>query len=65
MQILVNQKPLEVPLNCTLADALQLAQVGGTFATALNQRFVPKAQHMHTALQANDQIDIIVPITGG
>lgn len=57
-----------LPLSPGLTLADLLAQQGiapGAVATALNQRFVPRAARASTALQPGDRITTFEAITGG
>jgi sulfur carrier protein len=65
IKVLINQAPHELPTNATLADALQCVEITPPFAAAVNLQFVPKTQYASHVLQANDQIELIAPITGG
>ena len=65
IQVLINQAPLELPANATLADAVLCVGIAPPFAAAVNLQFVPKTQYASHVLQANDQIELIAPITGG
>lgn len=65
IQVLINQAPYELPSNATLADAVQCLGIAPPFAAAVNLQFVPKTQYASHALRANDQIELISPITGG
>ena len=65
IQVLINQAPHELPANATLADAVKCMGIAPPFAAAVNLQFVPKTQYASHVLQANDQIELIAPITGG
>jgi sulfur carrier protein len=65
IQVLINQAPHDLPANATLADAVQCVGIAPPFAAAVNLHFVPKTQYTSHVLQANDQIELIAPITGG
>jgi len=65
IQVLINQAPHDLPANATLADAVQCVDIAPPFAAAVNLQFVPKTQYASHVLQANDQIELIAPITGG
>ena len=65
IQVLINQAPHELPANATLADAVQCVGIAPPFAAAVNLQFVAKTQYASHVLQANDQIELIAPITGG
>ncbi len=65
IKVLINQAPHELPVDATLADAVQCVGITPPFAAAVNLQFVPKTQYASHVLQANDQIELIAPITGG
>lgn len=65
IQVLINQVPYELPGNATLADAVECIGIAPPFAAAINLQFIPKTQYASHALRANDQIELISPITGG
>ncbi len=65
IKVLINQVPHELPVNATLADAVQCVGITPPFAAAVNLQFVPKTQYASHALQPHDQIELIAPITGG
>ena len=65
IQVHINQAPHDLPANATLADAVQCVGIAPPFAAAVNLQFVPKTQYASHVLQANDQIELIAPITGG
>ena len=65
IKVLINQAPHELPANATLADAVKCMGIAPPFAAAVNLQFVPKTQYASHVLQANDQIELIAPITGG
>ena len=65
IQVLINQAPHARPANATLADAVKCMGIAPPFAAAVNLQFVPKTQYASHVLQANDQIELISPITGG
>jgi len=48
-----------------LSDAIAAADVKPPFAAAVNMQFVPKKNYTSHALQAGDNIELIVPVTGG
>jgi len=65
MDIQVNQVPLSVPEQSTLADALSLFGARPPFAVAVNGEFVARGQHAVRALQAGDKVDVVQPVAGG
>jgi len=40
-------------------------RLDAAMACARNNAFVPRAQWAHTALQPQDKLDVVAPITGG
>ncbi len=65
LTVLINKMAYTLPLHSTLADAVSLAGIKPPFAAAVNLRFVPRGTYGQCKLQANDQIELIAPITGG
>jgi sulfur carrier protein len=66
MKVLINGCQVVVPVQSTLQDALQTQKIAqSVFAVVLNSKLVPRAYYPHTPLEANDEIDIIVPMQGG
>lgn len=65
MDIQVNQTPLSLPEQATLADALSLFGARPPFAVAVNGEFVSRALHAARTLQAGDKIDVVHPVAGG
>jgi sulfur carrier protein len=65
MDIQVNQKPLSLPDQATLADALSAFGARPPFAVAVNGEFVARGQHAQRALLPGDRIDVVHPVAGG
>jgi sulfur carrier protein len=65
MRIIVNQVAYDLPSHSMVADALNAVNAKPPFAVAVNLNFVPKSQYALHALQENDQIEVIAPVTGG
>ncbi|MEO6973631.1 MAG: sulfur carrier protein ThiS [Rhodoferax sp.] len=65
MKITLNKTIHEIQSGATLADALTLLQARPPFAAAVNMQFVPNSHYAQTPLQANDEIEVISPVTGG
>ncbi|MBT2300066.1 sulfur carrier protein ThiS [Variovorax paradoxus] len=65
MNILINDTPQTLPSGATLADALALIQATPPFAAAVNRQFVPRSNYASHALQPDDRIEVIRPVTGG
>lgn len=65
MRITVNQVEYDLPSTSMILDALNLINAKPPFAVAVNLNFVPKSQYALHALNENDQIEVIAPVTGG
>lgn len=70
MQLFINGQSHEVTepapmLVHALSAYLTKAQQKLTFAVALNQAFIGKADYASTPVQPQDSIDILFPIVGG
>ena len=65
IQVRVNQISTELTVPAYLSDAIAVADVKPPFAAAVNMQFVPKKNYTSHALQAGDNIELIVPVTGG
>ncbi len=66
MEITLNGKPhpLTRPMSVSeLVEALGFA--GKRIAVERNAEIVPRSQHASTALQAGDQVEIVVAVGGG
>lgn len=65
MRVTVNQVEYDVPNQSMISDALALINAKAPYAVAVNMQFVPKTKHAQFALNENDQIEVIAPVTGG
>ena len=65
IDVWINQTPHTLPAPATLADAVRASGVQPPFAAAVNLQFVPRAQYAQHALQAQDRVELISPVTGG
>ena len=65
MRVIVNQVEYELPSHSMITDALRVIHAKPPFAVAVNLNFVPKSQYALHALNENDQIEVITPVTGG
>ena len=63
--VLINQVAYQLPAPASLQDAISAAGVTPPFAAAVNLQFVPRSQYATHLLSANDQVELIAPITGG
>lgn len=65
MNILINDTPYTLPPAATLADAIARINATPPFAAAVNRQFVPRSNYASHALQPDDRIEVIRPVTGG
>jgi sulfur carrier protein len=65
MNVLINDKPYVLPPGAMLADALAAIEATPPFAAAVNRQFVPRSNYASHALQPDDRIEVIRPVTGG
>jgi len=65
MNIFINQTPVELQGNATVADAVAHQGAKPPFAVAVNLQFVPNTRYAVHPLQHGDRIEIIAPVTGG
>ena len=65
MNILINDEPHTLTPHATLADALKLVDATPPFAAAVNRQFVPRSGYASHALQPDDRVEVIRPVTGG
>ena len=65
MNVLINDKPFTLPDGATVIDALAALDAVPPFAVAVNREFVPRSAHTGRALQPEDRIEVIRPVTGG
>ncbi|GAB4194119.1 MAG: sulfur carrier protein ThiS [Wenzhouxiangellaceae bacterium] len=66
MQIKLNGRDYELPEDATVAALLKLLNLADRrVAVEVNQMIVPRSQHVHANLQANDQVEIVHAIGGG
>ena len=63
--VFVNLVAYQLPSPACLQDAITTARVTPPFAAAVNLQFVPRSQYATHLLSANDQVELIAPITGG
>ncbi len=61
-----NGEKKEISASLTLSDFIQqLAYPSGTFAVAVNETFVHRGDYVNKIIQANDRIEIVMPMQGG
>jgi sulfur carrier protein len=65
MNILINDTPFTLAAGATVADALTALGATPPFAVAVNRTFVPRSAHASHALQPDDKVEVIRPVTGG
>ncbi len=65
MNVLINDMPYTLTEGATLADAIAALAAVPPYAAAVNRVFVPRSAHAGHALQPDDRIEVIRPVTGG
>ena len=65
LTVFINQVACELPAPACLQDAIDASGVQSPFAAAVNLQFVPRTAYAQHPLSANDQVELISPITGG
>ena len=65
IQVRVNQISTELTVPAFLSDAITAAAVKPPFAAAVNRQVVPQKNYASHAIQAGDNLELIVPVTGG
>jgi len=67
MRITINQQHTELPAGASVADALARLEPApaAPFAVAVNTVFVPRGGYANHSLHDGDQMEVIVPVTGG
>ena len=65
LTVFINQVAYELPATASLQDAIEASGVQPPFAAAVNLQFVPRSAYAQHTLAANDQVELISPITGG
>jgi sulfur carrier protein len=65
IQVRINLISTELTVPAVLSDAIEAAGVKPPFAAAVNMQFVPKKNYTSHSLQAGDNVELIVPVTGG
>ncbi len=66
MNILINDKPYPLPgRRHAVRRAGRSSNATPPFAVAVNRQFVPRSNYAAHALQADDRIEVIRPVTGG
>ncbi|GAA5089619.1 sulfur carrier protein ThiS [Paenalcaligenes hermetiae] len=65
MNIILNGKNHQSQAATVFELIEELGYVGKRIAVELNGEIVPKSQHATTALNENDQLEIVVAVGGG
>ncbi len=70
MQLMLNDKAIEVESNITISQLIDWLRVDSgfsdtNFAIAVNMEFVPRSIYSESVLQENDQVEIVLPMQGG
>ena len=66
MKLRINGKEQVIDKAATLADLIKtLGYEGDFFAVALNRTCIPRTSYAATAVNENDEIEILSPMQGG
>lgn len=66
LSLQINNEPIEARANSPLAEVLaHWPALPSQYAVAVNGQFVPRHQYPSYTLQNGDQIDVVVPVSGG
>lgn len=66
LSLQINNEPVAARANSPLAEVLaQWPALPSQYAVAVNGQFVPRHQYPSFALKDGDQIDVVVPVSGG
>lgn len=65
MQLLVNEKSLEVVDAISISELVTELKQTGNFAVAVNMAFVPRSMYGETRLKENDKVEIVMAMQGG
>lgn len=66
INIYLNMEQIQVEAMHSLSDVLiKQGYEGTSFAVAVNQHFIPRAQYKNTFFREGDYINIVVPMQGG
>jgi sulfur carrier protein len=66
MKLLINGKTQTIDKATTIAELIKsLGYEGDFFAVALNRACIPRTNYAATAVNENDEIEILSPMQGG
>lgn len=66
MEVYFNSKKILVNENISLQEVLQMnAVIAGSFAVAVNRKFIARGQYAQTMVSEGDSIDVVFPMQGG
>lgn len=65
MNVLINDQPHELRDGACVPEAIAAIEATPPFAVAVNKQFVPRSAYAAHALNADDRIEVIRPVTGG
>ena len=65
IQVWINQISTTLNQPAFLLNAIEASGVKPPFAAAVNMQFIPKKDYATHPLHTGDQIELIVPVTGG
>ena len=66
MSIVVNGRPMPIPVGCCVSDLVEaLGHAGKRIAVELNGDIVPRGRYREVPLNAGDRIEIVIAVGGG
>lgn len=66
LSLQINNQPVRAPAQSPLSEVLaQWPALPSQYAVAVNGQFVPRHQYSNFHLHDGDQIDVVVPVSGG
>ena len=66
ISIQLNGEPFELAQSCSVISLIEQLKINhGRVAVEINREIVPRSEHAHTPINANDVVEIIHAIGGG
>lgn len=65
INISLNNQPLPISDNTSLAALLEKHSPASAFAVAINGEFVPRSGYAEICLADGDEVDLVSPVGGG
>lgn len=65
MEIYFNSERVAVNESISLQEVLQMKVITGSFAVAVNRKFIARGQYAQVMINEGDSIDVVFPMQGG